>query len=267
MSARFLIIDGYNLLHAAGMAQRNYSHGDLQRCRTRLIRFLLSKLSPAELERATLVFDARVPPPDRPNEFRITGMRVQFANPGGDADEMIEKLLAMHSSPTRVTLISSDRRLQTAARRRHARAVGSEAFFDQMSGRDRPARGEKSGKNPYDEIKQGPALSPGEIAAWQKVFGDIPGATWSSTKKQSTRDSSAAASPKPNPQSAGAPQTKAESAATVPSPPAVATPKVQSKRRSTRTRDQAIPDLTWDDLCRWLDDDRWLAEFGDAQDK
>ena len=285
MSARFLIIDGYNLLHAAGMAQRDYAQGDLQRCRTRLIRFLMSKLSPAELNRATLVFDARVPPPDRPSEFRISGMCVLFANPGGDADEMIENLLASHSSPSRVTLISSDRRLQTAARRRHARPVASETFFDQMSERERPApRGELSGKDPYDDIKQGPALTTGEVAIWQKVFGDIPGATWSATAPKTMSSDSAAQVPLPEETKSSAKssgKSKPPATASSPSPTIRATslpeprkvpesqPASKSKskktaaRREVKGRPAAIPDVTWDDLCRWLEGDRWLNEFND----
>src|SRR5690349_20885382 len=45
MSAGILLIDGYNLLHAAGMAQHDYGPGDLLRCRTRLLKWLLEKLS------------------------------------------------------------------------------------------------------------------------------------------------------------------------------------------------------------------------------
>ncbi len=90
MSAGILLIDGYNLLHAAGMGQSNYRPGDLLRCRMRLLRFLLSKLSAAEIKGTTVVFDARDPPPDRPAEVVVSGIRVLFANPGGDADVMIQ---------------------------------------------------------------------------------------------------------------------------------------------------------------------------------
>jgi len=57
MSAGLLLIDGYNLLYAAGMAQNDYRPGDLLRCRTALLRFLLGKLSAAEIKGTTVVFD------------------------------------------------------------------------------------------------------------------------------------------------------------------------------------------------------------------
>ncbi len=37
MSARDLIIDGYNLMYAAGYCQVEYAAGDLMRCRARLL--------------------------------------------------------------------------------------------------------------------------------------------------------------------------------------------------------------------------------------
>src|SRR5437868_5530965 len=99
MPARFLLIDGYNLLHAAGMGRSEYGPGDLQRCRERLLRYLAGKLSAAEIARATVVFDARDPPPDRPSRQTVRGIKVVFANPGGDADVVIQDWLSHHSSP------------------------------------------------------------------------------------------------------------------------------------------------------------------------
>ena len=115
MSAGILLIDGYNLLHAAGMGQKDYRPGDLLRCRTRLLKFLLGKLSAAEIHATTVVFDARDPPPDRPAQVVVSGIRILFANPGGDADELIRNWLAHHPTPRRVTLVSGDRELQRAA--------------------------------------------------------------------------------------------------------------------------------------------------------
>ncbi len=127
MSAGILLIDGYNLLHAARMAQSSYRPGDLFRCRTRLLKFLLDKLSAAQIKATTVVFDARDPPPDRPAQIVVSGIRVLFANPGGDADVLIQNWLSRHPSPRRVSLVSSDRVLQRAARGGPARREFSSA--------------------------------------------------------------------------------------------------------------------------------------------
>src|SRR5579862_521982 len=99
MAASFLIIDGYNLMHAAGMARARYGPGDLQRARQRLLKLLVRTLTKPELQRATIVFDAREAPPHLPHTWTLSGMRILFANPDGDADVMIEELIAVHTSP------------------------------------------------------------------------------------------------------------------------------------------------------------------------
>ncbi len=167
MAARFLLIDGYNLLHAAGMAQSSYAPQELQRCRNQLLKFLREKLSAAEKSRTTIVFDARNPPPDRPAQSVVGGMRVMFANPGGDADVCIQNLIDGHSAPRQITLVSSDHVLQAAARRRQARFVDSDAFFEQLERR-------RAGSPVADaDAKSGP-LSQAQAEYWLKIFGDIP---------------------------------------------------------------------------------------------
>lgn len=167
MPARFLLIDGYNLLHAAGMGRAEYGPGDLQRARERLLRYLATKLTPAEIERTTVIFDARDPPADRPAKQVFRKLCVEFANPGGDADVVIQNWLDDHSAPKRVTLVSSDHVLQRAARRRRADFVDSEVFFDQLE-RRRTRRGEGD-----SDAKPRDGLSASETAQWMQFFGDL----------------------------------------------------------------------------------------------
>lgn len=172
MPARFLLIDGYNLLHAAGMGRAEYGPGDLQRCRERLLRYLATKLTPAEIERAIVIFDARDPPPDRPSKQLFRKLTVQFANPGGDADLVIQQWLDDHSAPKRVTLVSSDHVLQRAARRRRADFIDSETFFEQLERRRTHSGSGHSRDDPHDS-KPAEGLSSAEAAHWLEVFGDL----------------------------------------------------------------------------------------------
>ena len=175
MSAGILLIDGYNLMHAAGMAQRDYKPGELFKCRTKLLRFLLGKLSAAEVREATVVFDARDPPPDRPAQVVISGLKVLFANPGGDADVLIQQWLARHPSPGRVTLVSSDRVLQRAARSCSSKFFGSDEFMHDLERRRAPrGRVASSGPRLSDESKPVGHLSAAQTAYWLKIFGDVP---------------------------------------------------------------------------------------------
>jgi len=179
MSAGILLIDGYNLMHAAGMAQHDYKPGELLKCRTKLLRFLLSKLSAAEIRAATIVFDARDPPPDRPAQVVVSGLKVLFANPGGDADVLIMQWLARHSTPRRVTLVSSDRALQRAARGCRAKFVGSDEFLHELESRRThrnrtEKRGIPSDSAQADDSKPAAHLSASQTAYWLKIFGEAP---------------------------------------------------------------------------------------------
>ncbi len=55
-----LIIDGYNLMHAAGLALRSYGPGELEACRQRLLQLLSDRLPLTQRRRTRVVFDARI---------------------------------------------------------------------------------------------------------------------------------------------------------------------------------------------------------------
>lgn len=136
MPQRFLIIDGYNLLHAAGMARYRYGPGELEKARNRLLHFLANRLSASERLRTTIVFDAGDAPYESSRRSGLEGMTVLFAKRGGDADTVIERLIEVHSAPRQIHLVSSDHRLQKAARKRRARSVDSEDYFADLESRN-----------------------------------------------------------------------------------------------------------------------------------
>jgi hypothetical protein len=57
---------------------------------------------------------------------------VLFAVDYDDADALLEELIARHSAPRKLTVVSSDRRLQRAARRRKARVMDSQAWYEEL---------------------------------------------------------------------------------------------------------------------------------------
>ncbi len=132
MSAAFLIIDGYNLMHAAGLARATYGPGDLARQRRELIVKLARRLSIEERKRCTVVFDAIDAPANLPGRFQHEELIVLFAEPGHEADELIELLVTQHSAPRRLTVVSSDHRLQKSIRKRRGTALDSEVFLKQL---------------------------------------------------------------------------------------------------------------------------------------
>jgi uncharacterized protein len=132
MARLFLIIDGYNLMHAMGLARRSYGPGDLERCRNRLIQRVTSALDRPVAADSVIVFDATAAAPRDPPQAHQTPLQVIYSKDGRDADAEIELMLSCHSSPKQVLIISSDHRLHKAARRRKARCMDSEDFCVQL---------------------------------------------------------------------------------------------------------------------------------------
>ncbi|MEZ6126603.1 MAG: NYN domain-containing protein [Planctomycetaceae bacterium] len=129
----YLIIDGYNLMHAAGMTRKRYGPGDLERCRLRLQHELIRLLSADVIQRAVLVYDAFDSPSDDSCHLNFEGLEIRFSPRGTDADSEIERLLQQHSVPRRVLIVSGDHRLHRAAGRRRARCVDSEEFWSAIT--------------------------------------------------------------------------------------------------------------------------------------
>ena len=130
MATPFIIIDGYNLMHAAGVSRRSYGPGDLERCRHRLNGLLTTSLSESALARTTIVYDAFESVSNDARQQMVNGLSVLFAPKGQDADSVIEQLIQKHSAPRQLLIVSSDHRLHKAARRRRATCMDSEDFFD-----------------------------------------------------------------------------------------------------------------------------------------
>lgn len=130
MSAEYLLIDGYNLLHAARLDPKSDHHGALARARRRLIVWLEELLTVHQRSRTTIVFDARDKTVDRPNSSRQAGMTILFARSHADADGLIQELLERHAQPGRVTLVTSDRQLARAARALGAATMTSQKFLE-----------------------------------------------------------------------------------------------------------------------------------------
>lgn len=168
---RFTIIDGYNLMHQAGLAGRLDGPGNLQRARQALIGALTLRMPVNELTLTTLVFDARQPPL-KSNEEAAPGLPLQvlFAVDYQDADSMIEHLLATHSAPKQVLVVSSDRRVQTAARRRGAQSIDAGEWWDALPRSNRPGLTSSTSPALPDDRTSG-TMTPAERQKWLEEFG------------------------------------------------------------------------------------------------
>ena len=125
-----LIIDGYNLLHAVGIHAARRGPQNLEGARGMLLQFLAAALSTKVLQRTTVVFDSG---PNAPRGLPCTiveqGMTVRFSAGYENADALIEELILACSAPRGLTVVSSDHRIQRAARRRRAEAIDSDLWY------------------------------------------------------------------------------------------------------------------------------------------
>ncbi len=161
-----LIIDGYNLLHAANIVGRGSGPKGLERSRQALLDFLVASLEPAELAHTAVVFDAASPPPGLPRVWHYQGIAVHFASAYDDADALIEELIKADSAPRRLTVVSSDHRLHKAARRRKATPIDSDRWYAETLRR----RSERTKSTPA-AVKPDHKLSPHEVERWMKELG------------------------------------------------------------------------------------------------
>jgi len=162
------LIDGYNLLAAVGIVGRGVGPGGLERSRRALLNFLAESLDPAEIARTTVVFDAADAPPGLPRVVEHRGLTVRFSAGYEDADALIEELIRAESAPRRLTVVSSDHRLQRAARRRRARAVDSDVWYARVVRQRRDRRHQSS---PAPPAKPHVPLLEEDVARWLEQFG------------------------------------------------------------------------------------------------
>lgn len=131
-----VLIDGYNLMHAAQASP----HGSELIGRGLLCR-LLGEWSQRCGEPVTIVFDGAAPTPGLAEQIGDPRITVRYSA-DRSADALIAELIAASSAPRRLLVVSSDHEVQRAAKRRGASVAESPAFVARMKRDltdDRPA--------------------------------------------------------------------------------------------------------------------------------
>lgn len=116
------LIDGYNLLRGVQKLDAYADLTDVQLCR------YLADFLRAVRDRGTIVFDG-IGPPDKRELMGIRGLEIRFSGDRSDADSYIEWKIEENTAPRRLVVVSSDRRLRTAATRRKAKSVPIDVFW------------------------------------------------------------------------------------------------------------------------------------------
>jgi predicted RNA-binding protein with PIN domain len=163
-----LLIDGYNLLNVTGIFAQAGPGTELHRTRLALLNFLVASINKRERATATIVFDAAGAPPGLPRTIMHDGITVHFAQRHSNADEMIEDLLEQCEAPRSLLVVSSDHRVQRAARHRGASFVDSEQWYTELVANSRSHRP----KEDDGSAKPTGELTPDELKYWLREFSD-----------------------------------------------------------------------------------------------
>ncbi|MBM4012341.1 MAG: NYN domain-containing protein [Planctomycetota bacterium] len=158
-----LIVDGYNLLHASGVFGRERGSRGFEQSRTALLDMLVDLLGERAGD-AIVVFDAAEAPDGLPARLSHGGLRVWFAREYPDADSLIEELVEDDHAPAHLVVVSSDRRLQAAARRRRAKAVSCEQWLAD-------AREARRARGRVSPDAKPPEPGPEGAEFWKRYFG------------------------------------------------------------------------------------------------
>ncbi len=173
-----LLIDGYNVVAPVAPPGRHSDPAWLQRERMRLLDRLAEHLDESTRGRTCVVFDAANPPADRSRQFTHASIDVRFAVEYSEADDLLEELIAVHSAPKQLTVVSSDHRVQTAAARRGATTFDSQPWLDDLlEGRLRLAPAASAagqGSDAIEDPKPDAEMTPDDLQHWLETFGFEP---------------------------------------------------------------------------------------------
>jgi uncharacterized protein len=157
---RRLIIDAFNVLHVTGALDPQYAGPGLADLADLIATSRWGQI------RSSLICDgpgvnARMKPPGN--------VEIIYAGAGKDADSLIESIVRASSAPRFLSVVSSDRRIQKAAKKRRAEVISSDAFLQRLN---LDANRQSSSKpSPPRHLKpDGPIPSP-EVKKWLSQFG------------------------------------------------------------------------------------------------
>lgn len=221
------IIDGYNVLYVVGLLSRRIAPGTLERARKALLHFVVATTDVEQRKRTTVVFDANDPPPGAQSVFEFKGITVRFAVRHSSADALIEELIYRESAPRSLEVVSSDHRIQQVAKRRRARAIDSDTWYDQQQ-RLRP---NTAPIEIVEEPQRYQGTDTSQVDFWLATFG-MPPSNQGESSRSFQGDSAALTDSQP---------TSAARPAPAPTPTATQPPTGLSPAAQQSTTTESIP--------------------------
>lgn len=155
-----LMIDGYNLLKAVqNLLEQASDFTDIQLCR------MVDEYLYRTKKRGQIIFDG-VGPRDKSGFNNLRELEVIFSGTIHEADDVIEKLIRENSAPRNLAVVSSDRRIKTAANKRKADAVDCVDFWTEVL-----KQLEKKKKKQVEPQAKFYGITEAETEYWLREFG------------------------------------------------------------------------------------------------
>ncbi len=123
--------------------------------------------SPWSRSQVTVVCDGN-PKPTSPAPQAVEPIHLIFSGASRCADEIITQLIETDSAPRRLTVVSNDREIQKAARRRRCRILSCERFIHGLESAATPSR--HPAPDVLSKQKHG-VMAKQEIRWWLREFG------------------------------------------------------------------------------------------------
>jgi len=158
-----VVIDGYNLLHAARSVEELCQLGRRQLCQ------MVAAWSQRVGEPVLLVFDGAEPSDALASQLHAEGIDVLYSGTGRSADEVVGEQVRVSSAPRRLLVVSTDRVIRQAARRRRCRHATSAEFVELMM-----RVLSQPGRPSSEPIEKRQGTPPDEVDEWLRRFGFDP---------------------------------------------------------------------------------------------
>ena len=199
-----LLLDAYNILHVVGVLPPDLAGIDLDELAD------LVAGSRYRHEPAILVCDG----PARRHRVEHPSVHVRFAGPGRTADDLLVRLVGRSTAPRRVTVVTSDREIIQAVRRRRATTIESDRFLGMLAEDhatirpESPFPGKASPRHLVDQR---------QVDAWLRLFDLDP--EWTEIPASGpTRTPTSKSTPPPMPPAREKPRPRADTPAAPPRP-------------------------------------------------
>lgn len=160
-----LVVDGNNFL-MADLPAAVAGIGEAAFCR------LLGRSSYAGRIGDVIVVMDGGPDPLRVMRSPVENVELRLAGHGREADDVIIDLIDACSAPKRLTVVSTDRKVRAAARRRRCRSLTSEQFGHELARLVGRLNRGKPTPSPRDAAAKPPGnLTEDDVSRWLEEFG------------------------------------------------------------------------------------------------